>query len=162
MDNDRKLITLDTPIEELEEKLLKEKDVDNVKNIIDLFNLNIKKKNVIRANKLAELQDSISDQMQKRIESNADAFSNDDLLNYFKTVQQTIEKADTSSEDVKIPVQITQQQINITDSVLDRDSRQRVISAIQSIIARQEVSQPLEEVEVVPNSEENDVEHTEE
>ena len=47
MDNDRKLITLDTPIEELEEKLLKEKDVDNVKNIIDLFNLNIKKKNVI-------------------------------------------------------------------------------------------------------------------
>lgn len=148
MDN-KNLITLDTPVDELEEKLLQEKDIDNVKNIIDIFNLNIKKKNVIRANKLAELQDSISEQMQKRIESNADAFSNDDLLNYFKTVQQTIEKADTSSDDVKVPIQITQQQINITDTGLDRDSRQRVISAIQSILAKQENPQQLEEVEVV-------------
>lgn len=148
MDN-KDLITLDTPLEELEDKLLQEKDIDNVKNIIDIFNLNIKKKNVIRANKLAELQDSISEQMQKRIESNADAFSNDDLLNYFKTVQQTIEKADTSSDDVKVPIQITQQQINITDTGLDRDSRQRVISAIQSILAKQEDPQQLEEVEVV-------------
>lgn len=161
MDN-KDLITLDTPLEELEDKLLQEKDIDNVKNIIDIFNLNIKKKNVIRANKLAELQDSISEQMQKRIESNADAFSNDDLLNYFKTVQQTIEKSDTSSDDVRVPIQITQQQINITDTVLDRDSKQRVISAIQSILAKQENSQQLEEVEVVDVVSEESIEQSNE
>ena len=147
-----KELSLNTPAEELESRLLSETDEDEVKNIIDLFNLNIQKKNVIRNNKLAELQDKISDQMQKRVEKNADAFSNSDLLDYFKTVQSTIANSKTSSEDIKVPIQITQQQVNVTvGDELDRESKQRVINAIQSILNKQnkeivqeELDEPIE------------------
>lgn len=124
----------------LEDKLINELDADEVKNIIDLFNLNIKKKNVIRANKLSELQDSISNQMIERVEKNADAFSNKDLLEYFKTIQQTLQTSDTSSENVKVPVQITQTQINVNveEPTLDRQSKQRVLDAIKAILAKQD------------------------
>lgn len=124
----------------LEDKLINELDADEVKNIIDLFNLNIKKKNVIRANKLSELQDSISNQMIERVEKNADAFSNKDLLEYFKTIQQTLQTSDTSSENVKVPVQITQTQINVNveEPTLDRQSKQRVLDAIKAILSRQD------------------------
>lgn len=134
-DND-KLVVQPTSTEELESKLLSEVDASEVKNIIDLFNLNIKKKNVIRTNKLAELQDKISEQMQQRIEHNADAFSNKDLLDYFKTIEDSIKKSDMSSS-VQIPVQINQQQVNLNmGSELSRESRNKVIAAIQSILSK--------------------------
>lgn len=136
MSKDNEISLLETPISELEDKLLNEYNSDEVKNIIDIFNLNLKKKNVIRTAKLSELQDKISDQMEQRIEKNADAFSNKDLLDYFRTIQETVNKSDTSSE-VKIPVQINQQQINLNmQNELNRESKEKVIAAIRSILEK--------------------------
>ena len=151
-------ITLDTPIEELQERLLSESNADEVNNIIDIFNLNIKKKNVIRTEKLSQLQDLISEQMKTRVEKNADAFSNKDLLEYFKTIQDTISKSDMSS-DVRVPVQINQQQINVNvDQELDRASKNRVLAAIESILTKQEeIEEPIEEVEVIDNENEEEI-----
>ena len=149
------LVTLDTPTEELEERLLSENDSDEIKNIIDIFNLNIKKKNVIRTEKLSQLQDAISEQMRKRIENNADAFSNKDLLDYFKTIQETVDKSDMYSE-VKVPVQINQQ-INIsTDNELDRASKEKVLAAINAILSKQnnKSDESIDYVEVVENGKE--------
>jgi len=124
---------------DLEERLLNEVDSDEVRNIIDLFNLNIKKKNVIRTGKLSELQDAISQQMIERVEKNADAFSNKDLLDYFRTIQQTLSASDTSSDNIKVPVQIMQNQINVNvdNNGLNRESKLRVIEAIKSIMNKQ-------------------------
>lgn len=153
---ENKLLTLDTPVEELEERLLKEHDADEVKNIIELFNLNIKKKNVIRTEKLSQLQDLISNQMRERVEKNADAFSNKDLLEYFKTIQETVSKADMSP-DVKIPIQINQQITIESDSdKLDRASKERVVAAIQAILNRQESPIPAD-FEVVEDNKEEDL-----
>jgi len=133
-------ITLTTPRDELEQKLLSESSVEEVKNIIDLFNLNIKKKDAIRNSKLSELQDKISEQMQERIEKNADAFSNKDLLDYFKTIQETLKNSSVSSDDLKVPVQIAQQQINVNiqEQTLDRESKNKVLAAIRSILNKEQ------------------------
>ena len=118
--------------EELEERLLTEEDPDNLQNIVDLFNLNIRKKDIIRASKLNELQDRTVEQMANRLENKADEFSNKDLLDYFKIIQDTITKSGTSPEVPQI--QINQQQIKIEDNTLSRESRARVADAIQAIL----------------------------
>ena len=118
--------------EELEERLLTEEDPDNLQNIVDLFNLNIRKKDIIRASKLNELQDRTVEQMANRLENKADEFSNKDLLDYFKIIQDTIIKSGTSPEVPQI--QINQQQIKIEDNTLSRESRARVADAIQAIL----------------------------
>ena len=50
--------------------------------LVSLFNLNLRKREIIRADVFSELQDSIATQMSKRLEKNQDTFSNKDLLDY--------------------------------------------------------------------------------
>lgn len=135
----KELPTLRTSNEELTSKLLEEDNIDNIKNIIDLFNLNIKKKDVIRVSKLNDLQDKIYDQINARVTSNPHTFSNKDLITYFKVVQETIDKADTSSETMIAPkVELNQNNVNINmGPVLNRDSRQHVLDAVKNILNSQ-------------------------
>lgn len=137
--------------EELEELLLSETDPSAVNNIINIFNLNIKKKDVVRANALSDLQDKISGQMQQRISNKADEFSNKDLLDYFKTVQEFIDKSGEISDSAKVPtIQINQQNnlgVNLPNP-LPKDSRDKVIDVVQSILKNYTFNN-VEEVEVV-------------
>ena len=64
MDEEKKLPTLKSDLKELEVQLLEEDNIDNIKAIIDLFNINIKKKNIIRTSKLNELQDKVYRQIK--------------------------------------------------------------------------------------------------
>lgn len=135
--NDDKLLpSLNSSDEELEKQLLEETDVENIKAIIDIFNLNIKRKDVIRANKLNELQDRIYNLIDDRLINSPETFGNKTLLEYFKTVQETINKSDISSENVVTPkIQLNQNNLNINmGPALNRDSRQNVLDAIKSII----------------------------
>ena len=120
---------------ELEELLINSTDSSSINDIIDIFNLNMKKKDVVRANALSELQDKISEQIQQRIDNRADEFSNKDLLDYFKTVQDFISKSVNNTDAVKVPtIQINQQNNVALPDALDKDSRDRVLEAVQSII----------------------------
>ena len=40
MPEEKAIATLDTPVDELEQKLVDETDIDELKNIINIFNLN--------------------------------------------------------------------------------------------------------------------------
>lgn len=122
---------------ELEEKLIEETDIDNIKNIINLFNLNIRKKDIVRTSKLNDLQDKICNQIDKRLTNKSDEFSNSDLINYFKVIQETINKSDTTLNKVDTPsIQIVQNQLNVSseNSDLDKDSRQRISNAVQKFL----------------------------
>ena len=138
MDN-KELPTLKSSNEELTNRLLEEDNIDNIKNIIDLFNLNIKKKDIIRVSKLNDLQDKIYDQINDRVTQNPHAFSNKDLITYFKVVQETIDKSDISSENMIEPkVQLNQNNVNINmGPILNRDSRQNVLDAVKNILNSQ-------------------------
>ena len=131
-----KPVSLNTPLEELKQKLLTENDLDKLDDIINIFNLNIKRKDIVRTSKLNDLQDKIADQMALRLTEKANEFSNKDLLDYFKVLQDTINKSDNSLESIDTPaIQINQQQINIGEETeLNRESREKVKNAVASFL----------------------------
>lgn len=133
----------------IEQKILQEENPDELQELIDLFNLNLKKKDIARSAKLSDVQDKIVEQMSKRIEDRPEEFSNSELLNYHKTVQDTLAKTDNSLDSVKVPSIQINQQLNInnadTDS-FDRDSRKRILSTVNEIL--EELTNSTIEVEV--------------
>ncbi len=146
---DKNLPTLKSDSEELEIRLLEEDNVDNIKAIIDLFNINIKKKNIIRTSKLNELQDKVYNQIDERITNNANTFSNKDLLEYFKVMQDTINKSDIDSDNVITPnIQINQNNLNIgVGTELTRESRQKITDAIKNILNKNTIDVEAHEID---------------
>lgn len=148
MMEDKKLPTLKSDTNELEAQLLEEDNIDNIKAIIDIFNLNIKKKNIIRTNKLNELQDKVYSEINERLSNNAYAFSNKDLLEYFKVMQDTINKSEIDSEQVITPnIQVNQNNLNITmGTELNRESRQKITDAIKNILNKNTIDVEAREI----------------
>lgn len=128
---------------DVEEQILEEQRPDELKDLVDIFNVNLKKKSIIRANKLSDVQDKVVEQISKRVEETPDHFSNKDLLEYHKTIESTLSKNDTTLDDVKIPQIQINQQVNITkEDKFDVESRKRIQEAVASILSNSESEQP--------------------
>lgn len=131
-----------------EQKVALQNATDNqeLEQIISIFNQNLKKKELLRVGKLSDLQDAITDQVEKRLKLHADEFSNKDLIDYFKAFQDTIQKTDSSIDSIP-QIAITQNQLNINvQSEFNQDERQRIMNAVRQIIA-QSNSQVQEEAQ---------------
>lgn len=131
---------LDEKTTQIAQTIINEEDVDKIKDLTHLFNLNQAKKNVLRVMKLNGLLDTVSDKIIERFEKYPDNFSSADLLNYLQVTQNAIEKANKNLSLVEeTPViqfnQNNQVNVNIVDSY-DRDSKERVMEAIKSILAQ--------------------------
>lgn len=147
MNNDNALVAVDVlPLEEktaeIANQILNETDVDKVKDLTALFNLNQRKKNVVRLMKFNGLLDTISDQMLERFEKKSGEFSNADLLNYMQVIQSAIDRTQKSldliSETPAIQMNVTQNTLNmnVVDGGLDRDAKERVSDAVKAILSR--------------------------
>lgn len=140
-------IVLNSEPKDLIDPILEETDLDNLNDIIKLFNINLKKKNLIRSSKLSEVQDKVVEQIASRIEDRPDNFSNDDLLKYYKTIQDTLNRADSSLDSMEVPSIQVNQQINVGTNEFDRESRKRILNTVQQILqASQDISSVVEEV----------------
>lgn len=119
----------------LSDKLIKTNDFDELNEIVEMFNLDLQKKNLIRGVKLSEVQDKVVDQLSMRLTERADNFSNDDLIKYLKTIQETLNKTTVTTDDIKAPTIQINQQVNV-DNVnnFDAESRKRILSAVNSIM----------------------------
>lgn len=148
MIEEKEKITAVTPASDLEAKLLAAESNLEIKQIIDIFNLNLKKRDVIRASKLEDLQDLISDQMKLRLEKRAGEFSNKDLVDYFKVINDTLSKTNTDSSSVP-QIQVNQNtQVNITDGIIsNKDSRDKILDAIRATIHKMEEQTKIIDVE---------------
>ena len=128
-EKENKLLSLTTPTEELTNRILSEEDIDEFNKIKNLFDLNMKKKEILRLNKLNDLQDLTVNEMSERLSKKSGEFSNQDLLGYFKTIQDTIGKSNTSMDDVDMSsIRVIQNQLNINinkDNQLPRESKQK-------------------------------------
>jgi len=123
--------------QDITEKFLTETDPKELQTIVDMFNLNIKKKNMLRTTRISEIQDSIVSQIFQRVSSRPDEFSNTDLINYFKVMQETLLKNSTETELPTIHInQNNQVNINMDNQGLDRMSRERVANAIRNILSQ--------------------------
>ena len=64
---------LNKDISNLAQQLIDEKDIDASKNIVQLFNFNLSKRNALRILKLNGLYDNITDQMIERFQKRSGA-----------------------------------------------------------------------------------------
>lgn len=126
-------ITLATPVEVLEQEIMNAQDMSELNDIVDIFNVNLKKKDIIRAQKLSEVQDKVVQQMSDRMDQHADEFSNSDLINMHKAIQDTINKTDSTLDNVKAPTIQINQQINVAPE-FDRDSRAKILDMVNQIL----------------------------
>lgn len=131
---------VDTQTTDIAQQILDETDVDKVKDLTALFNLNTQKRNVARVLKMTDLLDKVTDQMLTRFERTPDNFSNEDLIKFMQVTENSIEKANKSISQVDETPAIQLQQnnqvnINIGNS-LNRESRQRVTDTVQAILSK--------------------------
>lgn len=118
-------------------ELMDATDSADINRLVDAFNLNIKKKELIRASKYNDLLDSITAQVEKRITERPDGFSNKDLLSYLDTIQSILDSSVSTTVDTISSIQVTNNQFNISvdDNTFDRNSMERIKNAVQSILA---------------------------
>lgn len=101
--------------------------------------------------------------MEERLTKRADQFSNKDLLDYMDKMTGALEKAQKQVQDVDPTpaIQINQQNINLGEAGLSRESRQNVMDAVASILKRLN-EESLEEPEIIEEEPvlDNDIEDT--
>lgn len=128
---------LDKKSEELVEKIVDEQDSDKLKDLVGLFNINQSKKNILRADIYSKLLDKISIQMVERLDKKSGEFSNKDLLDYLTAVRTAIDKSDVAPENINIPIIQNNTQVNVNiDSGLSRESKEKVIDAVNALLAK--------------------------
>lgn len=159
-ENNNELITsldstpLDIKNQQIAQKVLTEDDIDKVKDLTKLFNLNIRKKNVLRTLKMNDLLDKVTDQVVQRFEKTPNNFSNEDLIKYMQVIENSIDKANKNLNLVEetSPIQLMQNNqvnINIEDG-LNRESRERVLEIVSSILNSNN-SQDVDELPEIQN-----------
>ena len=121
-------------ISDLETRLMDEDNLDEINKIVEMFNVNLQKKNIIRSAKLSDVQDKVVQQMTDRFENRADSFSNDDLIKYHKIIQDTLTKTDTTMDNVKTPTIQINQQVNVDNVTFNSESRKRILEAVNNIL----------------------------
>lgn len=138
------------------EKIIAESDEQKAKELTQLFNANQNKKTMVRVNKLSDLLDTITDQALTRFTQRPDEISNKELFDGLKIVQDLIERGQKQVSNAgEAPlIQFNQQnnEVNLGGTSvnnLNRDSRERVKSAVLSLLAgisnAQEVQVPVPE-----------------
>ena len=95
---------LDKMSEDLVSKIVEEQDSNKLKDLVNLFNVNQSKKNIVRAEVFSRLLDKISLQMVERFDKKPGEFSNKDLLEYLTAVRTAIDKTDILPENMNIPI----------------------------------------------------------
>ena len=133
------LVPLDTRTRDIAQQILDEQDIDKVKDLTTLFNLNSQKRNVMRVIKMNKLLDEVTDKVMERFEKTPDNFSNDDLIKYMQVTESAIERANKQLNlvDETPPIQLqqnTQVNVNIVDS-LDREARERVMNFLRNALS---------------------------
>lgn len=161
------LTPLDTKIDGLVQSIMDEQDPNKTKDLVELFNWNISKKNIARIQKLNSLYDSITDQMIERVDKRADQFSNSDLLDYVKTIQGAIDTNTKNLSQVQEPPLIVQQNntqinVNVADK-FDREAKERILAAVQATLAQAQKSpidvtaENIENCSIVEQNDEGDL-----
>ena len=134
-------IKLNEESQALIEQIISETDEQRARDLTQLFNANQNKKTMVRVNKLSDLLDTITDQALARFTARPDEISNKELFDGLKVVQDLIERGQkqVSGAGETPLIQVNQQtnEVNIggASSNLNRDSRERVKSAVLSLLS---------------------------
>lgn len=130
--------SLDAKTQDIAQQILNETDIDKVKDLTNLFNLNANKRNVMRILKMNNILDKVTDEVMTRVENIPQGFSNMELVKYMEVAENAIDKASKNLNLVEETPAIQLQQnnqININmESQLDRESRQKVTDIVSKLL----------------------------
>lgn len=143
--------TLDRQALEIINQVIAESDVEKTKDLTNLFNLNQKKKTMVRVNTLNELQDLLIQQQMQRVKERPDNMTQQELTQAIKTVQDLIDRGITTVSGVNDTplIQINNQDnsVNVGPEALSKASRDKVNSFVMDILRKASVqSEPEAEV----------------
>ena len=132
------LTTIDNKSKEVARKILEEDDIDKVKDLTALFNLNAQKRNVMRVIKMNDLLDKVTNQISDRFEKYPDNFTNDELIKYMQVTEAAIDRANKNLNLIEETPQIAMQQnnqvyVNMTYGI-DEEGRGKVLDIINSVL----------------------------
>lgn len=139
---------LDLKTSQIAHDIIKEDNVDTIKDLTHLFNLNQAKKNVIRLMKLNGLLDTVSDKIIERFEKYPDNFSNEDLIKYLQVTENAIDKANKNLslvDDTPI-IQVNhnnQVNVNLIDTY-DKESKERILNFVNSVLSMEKCQDVIE------------------
>lgn len=141
------LTPLDKKTEDIAKQILEEDNIDQVKDLTALFNLNAQKRNVLRVIKMNSLLDKVTNQITDRFEHQPDNFTNEELLKYMQVTEAAIDRANKNLNLIEETpmIQLTQNnQVNVNVAYgIDQEGRERVLDTVNAILkcAR---NQPIE------------------
>ena len=130
MSDNKRLLDIVKDIETLPE--------EDSNDVIRIFNNSLQKKTLIRSASYSDLLDKILEQMGTRLDKRAGEFSNKDLLDYLKVIEDASRK--TQADEVPIPTIQNNTQININSSELSRESRENVINFVKKFLDSQNMN----------------------
>lgn len=119
----------------LEQKLLAAKSTRELQEVVNLFNLDIAKKNVIRSKAYSDMVDKVINEMSARIDKYPGQFSNRELLEYMTALQaQLVKNADVNKDLPTIAIQ--QNVINMSTPLdkFDRESKDKMRDVLRAIL----------------------------
>lgn len=151
------LLPLQKSENELKNSLIKEDNVDKVKQLISAFNVNIAKKNILRISKYNELVDLVNNQIGERLSKCPGEMSNKDLIDYLNALNKSIDQSNKSVEMISDTpaIQINQVNINADKPELSRESREKIMEAVKAIFdkSKQLEQDNIEEAQLVDSNE---------
>lgn len=138
---------------DLTAKILSENDPAKLEDLTSLFNLNQKKKNIARINRLSNLLELIDTEAIERVTAYPDAIDNDQLISYMNATQNAIKIANNGVTQEAPLIQInntkTEISVNPQSSGLDRAARARVLEVVNSILNSAKSDDDV--IDVTPN-----------
>jgi hypothetical protein len=126
-----------TESNDLVEKIINESNPDKLEELTNLFNLNQRKKDIARINKLSQLLNIVDTEVESRLIDTPEGFNNDQLIKYMSTTQQTINSLEDNLNHKPL-IQINNQtnEIHLGEDGLNQESRKKVIDTIMSILSK--------------------------
>lgn len=140
---------------ELTNKIIAEEDPKKLEDLTQLFTMHQKKRDMIRTNKLSNLLEVIDDEVIMRFTSLPETFDNDQILKYMDSTQKAITNIKQSINQMPT-IQINNQtnEIHISQSGLDRESRAKVLSAVNLILKDIDTGNKEDVIDVEVNEDE--------
>lgn len=130
-------------------QIIAEKDPDKFKDLTSLFELNQRKKNMARINRLSNLLEMVDDEVILRVSTSPEDIENRDLIGYMNAAQKSMTAIEQSFNQTPL-IQVNNQsnEIHISnESGLNRESRKKVLDAVMSIIENAQNTDNIIEVE---------------
>ena len=146
--SDKEVAAIDAKTQEIANQILETEDIEQVKDLAHLFNLNAQKRNVLRIMKMNGLLDNVTDEIITRFENTPQNFTNEELLRYMQVTEAAIDRANKNLglvDDTPVITYNQNNQVNISISdEIGTEGRQRVTEVIQSILAKLQNGETVE------------------